>query len=170
MRLVADRFVVEDNGRSFDLATGDRVVVLVSRSGDTAGQLRWAVRCDALQSLRHAAIAPLVDYGLIGTCERFEAWRCGPPWTGAPGAAVRAVERAVAFLRACGHIAECSTSCVRAGAGGTPTVLPDAGTGFAADGSTSVEVAMEARGLALVPRRAVAALAEMFRIDGGARP
>ena len=77
MQLVADRFLALDDGRRFDLVTGDRVVMRIEGAGDARARARWLVRCDTLQRLQHRLIAPLIDFGLIGIAERFEAWRCG---------------------------------------------------------------------------------------------
>jgi len=75
MQLAADRFAVHDDGRAVDLATGTRVVLIVGEIQTAAEQLAWSVRCDLFQRLRHQAIAPLIDYGLLGRTERFEAWQ-----------------------------------------------------------------------------------------------
>src|SRR5262249_36828823 len=83
MRLVADRFVEEDDGRVGDLATGERVLLTMEAAGDTPSQRQWAVRCDALQKLQHHRIVQLVDFGAIGSSARFEAWKCGAIWPGA---------------------------------------------------------------------------------------
>src|SRR4051812_17232780 len=77
MRLVADRFAVQDDDRAFDLATGRRVTLIVADAGAVSDQLQWTARCDALHVLRHRAVAPLLDYELVGESSRFEAWGCG---------------------------------------------------------------------------------------------
>ena len=53
MQLVADRFLALDDGRRFDLVTGDRVVMRIEGAGDAREQARWLVRCDTLQRLQH---------------------------------------------------------------------------------------------------------------------
>ena len=73
MQLVADRFVVRDDGAAIDLATGQSVVLTIAGAGGCADQTRWAVRCHALHTLHHPAIAPLVDGGLSAFCL---AWIC----------------------------------------------------------------------------------------------
>ena len=73
---------VADTGRVVDLATGDAVALTMTSAGGPAEQTRWATRCDTLHALRHRSIATLIDYGPVGEARRFEAWRCGPPWTG----------------------------------------------------------------------------------------
>src|SRR6185503_10556294 len=68
MQLVADRFVVRDgeDRRACDLASGSDVVLAVGNAGGVSDQLRWTDRCSALRALQHHAIAPLVDFGLLG--------------------------------------------------------------------------------------------------------
>src|ERR1051325_10128866 len=61
---------------------------------------RWTARCDELHRLRHPSLAPLVDYGSIGTVERFEAWMGAGSWRGAGEHARNAIVTAAAFLRA----------------------------------------------------------------------
>src|SRR5262245_2555536 len=98
MRLVADRFVEEDDGRVVDLATGERVLLTMEAAGDTPSQRQWAVRCDALQKLQHRRLVPLVDFGAIGASARFEAWNCAAVWPGAREEAQRASNLARLFL------------------------------------------------------------------------
>src|SRR5258706_14192842 len=95
MRLVADRFAQDDHvtdGQAVDLATGCRVVLTIGTAGGQTEQARWSTRCDALQRLHHPALAPLVDFGIVGETSRFEAWNCGPAWTGS-AAHARGVEQ-----------------------------------------------------------------------------
>jgi hypothetical protein len=65
MQLVADRFVMSDDGGAVDLASGLRVVLRVMPA-DAATELRWSAQCDAFARVQHQAIAALVDYGAIG--------------------------------------------------------------------------------------------------------
>ena len=76
MELVADRFLVLNQARTIDLASGEDVVLIVSTSGGRSEQVRWAARCDGLSRVVHPALAELVDYGVFGEMKRFEAWRC----------------------------------------------------------------------------------------------
>ncbi|MCU1384518.1 MAG: hypothetical protein JWL71_3215, partial [Acidobacteria bacterium] len=78
MRLVADRFAVDEDGRAFDLVTGGQVTLIVGTAGGVSEQLRWTVRCTSIRGLRHRAKAPLVDFGMVGEASRFEAWYGGP--------------------------------------------------------------------------------------------
>src|SRR5471032_938896 len=102
MQLVADRFAVDDNGRARDLATGAAVTLTLGTAGGISEQMRWAARCDGWQKLHHRAIAPLLDYGMVGGSSRFEAWLCGSRWPGAPDAAQSALDVATPILRASG--------------------------------------------------------------------
>ena len=61
--------------QAIDLATGGRVIVVLSSSGDEREQQQWALRCDTLQKLHHPARARLIDYGVVGQSQRFEAWQ-----------------------------------------------------------------------------------------------
>ena len=80
------------------MATGDRVRLAVESAGEMPEQARWAVRCDALQKVRHRAIAPLVDYGMLGITQRFEAWRCGARWEGVAAEGKQRRDLAARFL------------------------------------------------------------------------
>jgi DNA-binding NtrC family response regulator len=77
MELLADRFVVGDGGTALDLATGDRIELTITAAGGETDQRRWALECDARQKLRHPAFAGLVDYGIVGDSQRFEAYPVG---------------------------------------------------------------------------------------------
>jgi hypothetical protein len=163
MQLVADRFAVRDEGRAFDLATGAPVTLIVGSAGGISEQLRWTARCDALYSLRHPAMAPLLDYGLIGDCSRFEAWGCGDP------SRERDVNDAVhsrvtGWLRACGlSIGHPQSHAVCRSHNGNLVWLPDSGTGYPTvpeDPSDAMPIAV--RGLQIIQQPAVPILAEMF--------
>ena len=169
MQLVADRFVVRDEGEVIDLATG-RGVVLTITDGCT-DQTRWAVRCDALHALHHPAIARLVDYGRLGESQRFEAWSCGRTWSGTLAHAERAARAATSFLRACGLTVGGSSSPRIHQETGRPLVLPDDETGYPCD-PPKEEVhgheSMACCGIAHVERRAESAIAEL--LEGAAAP
>ena len=133
VELVADRFAAAADGRVVDLATGHAVVLTIMSAGGPTEQTRWGVRCDLLQKLHHRAIARLVDYGAVGETERFEAWRCGPVWSGARAQAEEVMRRAAAFLRTCGLTAgRPSLDAVRCAAEAA-VVLPDAAAGYPAE-------------------------------------
>src|SRR5262249_19093021 len=147
VELLADRFAALDATHVVDLATGDPVVLTVTAVGGRVDQREWALRCDALLALRHVAMAPLVDYGLVGHAQRFEAWRCGPPWRGSPAAARSAVPRASAFLRACGLTAgEVDAGRLRHSPCG-PVVLPPASAGYRTEQETEQATSMDDYGM-----------------------
>ena len=173
MQLVADRFVVRDDGGAIDLATGHTVVLTIAAAGGCGDQTRWAVRCDALHALRHPAIAPLVDYGALGDSQRFEAWACGRMWSGAHAQAERVVHAASSFLRACGLTpGGCLSSGVHQETG-RPLVLPDDEAGYPCDPpreDVPSGEAIEHCGIAHIPRRAESAIAELLDAATGPRP
>ena len=171
MKLVADRFAVHEDGRAFDLATGARVTLISGSAGGVSEQLRWTERCGVLRALRHRAVAPLVDFGLVGESLRFEAWGCGGVRRGREdGKSQYAI--ATRWLRACGLTAGgLSPDAVRIGADGSGVWIPDAGTGYPeAAESQPDEMPLADRGLQIIERPAMPALAEMFHMPGGARP
>jgi anaerobic nitric oxide reductase transcription regulator len=76
MQLVADRFITSarvPRGIAFDLATTRSISLRVVACGHADECLRWAVECDDLFQKQSST---LVDYGLLGASERFEAWHC----------------------------------------------------------------------------------------------
>src|SRR5262245_52864908 len=172
MRLVADRFVEDDDGRVLDLATGDRVLLTIETTGDIALERRWAVRCDALQKLPHRRIVPLVDFGAIGTSRRFEAWRCGMSWPGAREEAEKSAGLVRRFFLASGLTPGSeSLDRVHAARHGA-AVLPDESTGYPCEPQPEAltDLPLDARAVALIDRRVLAPLAEMFRATSGSRP
>jgi DNA-binding NtrC family response regulator/tetratricopeptide (TPR) repeat protein len=171
MQLVADRFALDDTGIAIDLATGARVMLVVEAAGDLPQQLQWNERCETLHTIRHPALAPLVDFGLTGAASRFEAWRCGPAWRGAPDAARAIRERAMRFLRAM-HLSVGADhhAGVRVSRRGMGLWLPDTGTGYPVDGDdTETLLPLVEHGLRLIDRPAVAALADAVRTQSGSR-
>jgi DNA-binding NtrC family response regulator/tetratricopeptide (TPR) repeat protein len=163
LKLVADRFVVMDDERAVDLSSGEEIMLLASTAGDPYEQTRWTLRCDRWARLYHPAIARLVDYGIVGETRRFEAWRCGPSWRGGRAAAAQAVGRMSAFLRA-NALTEGTPSlhAVRS-RGDRAIVVPSGDAGYDAEPAQPlVDPTLAACGLALVSRRAVEAIAELF--------
>jgi DNA-binding NtrC family response regulator len=73
--LVADRFIVRPGGSILDLATGDRVLLECGQVGDREEQAAWAERCAARLGLGDAKTPELVDYGVLSSATRFEAYR-----------------------------------------------------------------------------------------------
>src|SRR5450759_2396041 len=111
MNLVADRFVVHDDGRTIDLTTGALVALSMGCAGGVSAQVRWVQRCDVLRALHHQSLAPLVDFGAIGEASRFEAWQCGAAWRGASDVARTVGDRARQFLEASGLSIEGTSAC-----------------------------------------------------------
>ena len=184
MDLVADRFAVLANGRSFDLASGRSVRFVTSSSGGRSEHTRWVHRCDRFFRLRHRSIARLVDFGTYGEMRRFEAWRCDALWLGARAEADAARRAAVAFLSAGTlSVGTLETAAVHS-CNGRPVLVPDAECGIdlrvrvlvAQDFSPAVSspavssLPLHHCGLAIVQRRAMTALAELFSQSCGARP
>ena len=171
MHLLADRFAVNDRGLAIDLSSGARVAIETMSGGGVAEQQRWHARCGWLHAVQHGAIAPLVDYGLVGETARFEAFDCGV----VPRAAVddaRAVHgRAMRFLHGTGRsTAVFAHDRIRTRGDGRAVWLPDANSGYEREDATPPPIVpLPQRGLRIVDRPAVAVLAEMFRADG-ARP
>jgi hypothetical protein len=86
VQLVADRFAVDDRGRSIDLASGAPVRLVWSSAGGVSEQAEWATRCARFAALTHPSIARLVDYGVCGEGRRVEAWCVSGVWRGGAGA------------------------------------------------------------------------------------
>jgi DNA-binding NtrC family response regulator len=169
--LVADRFSVSEGGRAVDLATGEEITLLTTRRGAVPDERRWLSRCDRFQQLWHREVARLVDYGGLGDSHRFEAWLCGARSNATNLEAMRILESASAFLRGCGWTAgRISAECLRTTPRGL-VVLPPEDAGYDQPaGEKARSVPLSACGIAIVERRATAALAEMFEIEGPARP
>ena len=183
--LVADRFFVTNGMHAIDLATGDRVELVVSIGGGPAEQARWAVRCGWFAALNHRRLARLIDYGSLGAGHRFEAWRAGgagradgidgPSASREPSESTleQAVAAASDFLRACGRtVGDPPAGAVR-DIDGHAVVLPDAAAGYESDAArpspSNEEMRFEHLGLITVARPAVAALAEAV-VEAGERP
>jgi DNA-binding NtrC family response regulator/tetratricopeptide (TPR) repeat protein len=171
MPLIADRFVVIDAKTTLDLADGQIVAFLLAPLEGDEQQRRWALRCDTFHRLHHPAIARLIDYGVVGTSHRFEAWRCGEPWAGSGRAAEQARQQTAALMRACGYtIGSPSDLDVRQTLSG-PVVLPGAEAGYPHDGGQQiVESGLDVCGILTLERRAVRVLSELFDRSGDCRP
>ena len=173
MQLMADRFASDGRGRALDLATGARVMLTVATAGGISEQLRWNARCDTLRALHHRAIAPLIDFGLIGESSRFEAWACGAPWRGAVADARVVHEQANRFLRAM-SLSSSAFARDRIGtrSNGAGQWIPDAGCGYPSDDKRALRTPLSIAGCGLrqLERPEITALAEMFQSSLGARP
>jgi DNA-binding NtrC family response regulator len=172
MQLLADRFVVDEEGEANDAATDTRVTVMLGDAGDVAEQMRWAARCDAWQKLHHRAIAPLLDYGMVGPASRFEAWRCGSAWRGAPDVARAAFATAFRTVRALGLSVADGAGSMRVSADGGVLWLPDVAAGYPIDGCVDPadDIPLADRAIGIVERPAVTTLAEMFEGTHESRP
>jgi len=164
MQLVADRFAVDEDGRAFDLSTGARVTLVVGSAGGISEQLRWVKRCDTLRARRHPAMAPLVDFGLVGAFSRFEAWGCGDALRGC-SAGTSAHAGATRWFRACGRSGgEWLSGSGRWSSDGREVWLPDVGTGYPEETfDPDLLLPIADRGLQIVERPVVGILAEMFQ-------
>ncbi len=129
MQLIADRFVEDEHGQVYDLATGERVCLVVSTAGGPGEQMSWAERCAWLSSAVHPALAPLLDYGALGESRRFEAWGAAP--ARADGVAGRHARQALGqFLSANGRAPLDERQCRPAERDGRVVVVPDAAAGL----------------------------------------
>jgi hypothetical protein len=164
MQLVADRFAVHEDGRAFDLSTGARVTLVVGSAGGISEQLRWVERCDTLRARRHPAVAPLVDFGLVGAFSRFEAWGCGDALPGR-SAGTSAHASATRWFRACGRSSgEWSSGSGRWSSDGREVWLPDAGTGYPEETSDpDLLLPIADRGLQIVERPVVGSRRKCFK-------
>jgi len=168
VELVADRFLVCSQDTTIDLATGDRVTLIVTTAGGIAEQARWALRCERFAWLHHRSIARLVDYGPLGEARRFEAWRADGPWHGARDAGNRARIHAQEFLRANAWSAgRGSVSCLQQDRG-CPVVLPEADAGFdgpdaGCDASASSRISsLSVLGVREIARPSITGIADLF--------
>ena len=138
--LFADRFLARGD-RALDLATGGWVSLCPATTAGRAAEQSWAARCAALSSMAHPHLLGLVDYGLAGRDQRFEALAAaspGTPWRSRDEATGRALFSVVAFLHARGRSAGCLSWSRIVDRDGRPVLVPDAGTGTpwgGADGS-----------------------------------
>ncbi len=166
MQLIADRFAIDDRGNAIDLATGERVSIVVSTAGGTTEQARWAERCTWLARVVHPSLAQLVDYGALAETQRFEAWAMQPHWRGAAAAAEQAVTRASRFLAANGRSAGAPGAASVGCRGGRAVMRPDA-SGGVVDAQCVSDVDTDPALLGVVRHhdRRLAALADIFSSD-----
>ncbi len=172
MRLVADRFLTHDSANpvvAIDLATRQPVWLEVQSAGDVEEQRRWSVRCGDLFQLRHPSLATLIDYGLLGSNRRFEAWsgHARAEGTRAPDETTRT---AAAFLHAIGLTANSATMVQLVGHAG-PCVRPGPEDGYARPAAVAPWAEpCDVPGLQLVARPSISAIAEMLHADAAQRP
>jgi DNA-binding NtrC family response regulator/tetratricopeptide (TPR) repeat protein len=165
MACVADRFVETTNGEVVDLATGERVWLTVTSAGGESEQRRWTIRCDLFQKLHHPAIAMLVDYGLVGEGQRFEAWHCCEPWQGSEAAAAEISRAAISFLQACQLTIDGTQAPPVHRVGPRPIFVPSCGSGYPntlpVDAHNTV-LSIEHCGVLCVHRSSIGAVAELL--------
>jgi DNA-binding NtrC family response regulator len=138
--LFADRFLVDAHEHAIDLATGASITLVMSPQGGATEQRAWVERCEWFASIANPWLAPLVDYGLLGDTQRFEAWRAKPGWRGATAAAQRAVRVANAVLQGHGRWSLDPQEPRIGSIGGRAVVVPDSRAGLPAarqDAATS---------------------------------
>lgn len=171
MDLIADRFVVRERDEGLDLASGAQAYVWRGLAGGPSEQLRWTLRCEWFAQVRHPSLAPLLDYGLLGETQRFEAWAGGGHTAASHDQAQRTLLQATRFLRACGR----TTGDVLPGnltqIGNRLVLLPPDDSGFPAEPSVTEEaLPLDAHGVTLVGRRALRVLAEVIAQRATIRP
>ena len=98
---LADRFLHRD-GAWFDIATAERVAVVVHQAGPRRAQIEWAERCAMLAMLRHPLLRPLVDYGAASATTLFEAYAMHPPLEAPAPVLSHVVRHGTRFLEAHG--------------------------------------------------------------------
>ena len=99
--LLADRFLHRGGGW-FDIATAERVSVVVRQAGPRHAQIDWAERCAMLAVLRHPLLLPLIDYGAATSTTIFEAFAAEPALAGTGAALSHLVRHGTRFLEAHG--------------------------------------------------------------------
>jgi len=99
--LLADRFL-QCGGDWFDIATAERVEVVVQPAGSRRAQIEWAERCAMLSLLRHPLLRPLIDFGAASSSSLFEAFAVREPLHGSPSSISRVVTHGTRFLAAHG--------------------------------------------------------------------
>jgi DNA-binding NtrC family response regulator/tetratricopeptide (TPR) repeat protein len=78
LTLFADRFLLAGQGRALDLASGREVTIRLRTFPDRSALQAWLQQCAALMALDRAPLEPLVDFGLAGRDQHFEAVGCRP--------------------------------------------------------------------------------------------
>jgi DNA-binding NtrC family response regulator len=168
MDLVADRFLVCDQQTTVDLASGDRVELVVSANGGVAEQARWAMRCDRFARVHHRDMARLIDYGPLGETRRFEAWRVDGRWRGSLQENERVRKHVSELFRASAWTSGAIDARSMRQRHGRAVVLPDSTAGFDLDdggaGAQESKRLSSISDLALdeISRTSVAQIAEMF--------
>lgn len=94
--LVADRFVRDDEGRTFDLATEKPVRLVERATRSEATRRRWRARCEHVVDRWHSHRASLLDFAEVGETQCVEAYeQRDAGWnSGATSATPRSATRA----------------------------------------------------------------------------
>ena len=98
-QVVADRFVRLKDAW-IDLGTGRIVKLRILPSGSRNEQIIWNTQCAVLANLRHPLINPLIDYGLVDSQQRFEAYAAQPAIRVSTRTADRLKAHGLRFLQA----------------------------------------------------------------------
>jgi len=165
MECVADRFVGTTNGEVVDLATGERVWLMMTSAGGESEQRQWMIRCDLFQKLHHPAIAKLVDYGLVGEGQRFEAWRCCESWQGSEAVGAAISSAATSFLLACQLTVDGAHASPVHRVGPRPIVVPGSKSGYPSTlpvAARDAVLSIEHCGVLCVDRPSIGAVAELL--------
>ena len=147
--LLADRFLRREDGW-FDIATAERVSVVVRPAGPRHAQIEWAERCAMLAVLRHPLLLPLIDYGAASSTEIFEAFALQPPLAGTGASLSHLVRHGTRFLEAHGVLLSST----------------DAALVFRPLVRSSTPVRGRPVGVSLQPRAACEAIAERLNAPG----
>jgi DNA-binding NtrC family response regulator/tetratricopeptide (TPR) repeat protein len=119
-----------DGYRHLDLATGRVVCVRRMPAVDARDQTDWLDRLARLTSLWHPHLAPIVDFGLVGQNERFEALALTMPRPATLRAdVVHAIRSVLWFLRAAGVSGGAPSRWRIRSLEGRPVLIPDEWTG-----------------------------------------
>ena len=127
--LFADRFLPLESGpRHLDLATGRIVFVRRIPAGDRSEQTACVERAARLAGVWHPHLAMIVDFGLAGAAERFEAFPISRP-TPVRRDVARAIRSVLWFLGAAGLSSGPPSRDRIRDQSGRPVLVPDALTG-----------------------------------------
>jgi DNA-binding NtrC family response regulator/tetratricopeptide (TPR) repeat protein len=78
LAMLADRFVREESGEVFDLATAQPVLVVQRTVASGRERLDWLARCEKLASVRHTCLVPLLDFVWMGPTTALEVYARAP--------------------------------------------------------------------------------------------
>ena len=131
LEVVADRFA-KTAGAWVDLALAEEVRLDLSEAPPRPGLVPWLERAAALFGVRHPHLAQVVDYGMVGHAQVFQALRLPAavrPWKARDVLTARALWSAVNFLHRQGLSAGRLAWNRVVKVGHDPVLLPDAMTG-----------------------------------------